>query len=681
MADNDQFRILVGGTATNAGYAEIATADDGTEPIYVRQYTGVFSSLTRTATLLDGSGNTSFPGNVGIGTTSPVSKLEVYSGSGANYIYATNGTAATFNGLMIRYNSTDYMGAIGNPSTGEFRLGGFNASGYWTTIYSNNSETVRVTGGNVGIGTTSPGVILDVNGSGIRITNATPNVYFNNTTVQWKAYMPSNNFAINDAVRDVLTLGYNGAASYFQGCNVGIGTTSPIAKLHVSGTTGGVFEVDGAAAVNALYVSASGNVGIGTTNPSFLLNIYGSSAATVYQTPGTGTGGGNGFYVGHTSNISYLWNYNNFPLVLATNNTERMRIDSGGNVGIGTTVPSNRLEVNVSLDGAQRIAIFKNGFSTGYTSIAIDRPNTARYSFIEHTTAGTTDWYTGTGYNGGAGNSSYQISTGINLSDSKLVITTGGNVGIGTTAPTAKLHIQSGSSVVNPNSDVDDLFIETSGNSGITIGSSTSGTGNIYFGDSSVNSIGRIVYDHSGDSMRLWTNSGERFRIDSSGNVGIGTTSPRAKLHVWDSTNFGTVAIGNTTFPTLLTSNASSGEFRVDNRSSAAAGFITFYPNGQDTVSGSEAMRINTNGNVGINCTGANAKLEVVATSGEIFRADAASGAYRIVATQTGVNMNGNVGIGTTTPGSKLSIVGLPTSATGLSAGDIWNDGGTLKIV
>ena len=64
MADNDQFRILVGGTATNAGYVEIATADDGTEPIYVRQYTGVFSSLTRTATLLDGSGNTSFPGTV-----------------------------------------------------------------------------------------------------------------------------------------------------------------------------------------------------------------------------------------------------------------------------------------------------------------------------------------------------------------------------------------------------------------------------------------------------------------------------------------------------------------------------------------------------------------------------------------------------------------------------------------
>jgi hypothetical protein len=64
MADNDQFRILVGGTSSNAGFVEIATADDGTEPIHVRQYTGVFTSLIRTATLLDGSGNTSFPGTV-----------------------------------------------------------------------------------------------------------------------------------------------------------------------------------------------------------------------------------------------------------------------------------------------------------------------------------------------------------------------------------------------------------------------------------------------------------------------------------------------------------------------------------------------------------------------------------------------------------------------------------------
>ena len=63
MGSNDFFRIRVGG-GSNAGYVEIATADDGTEPIYIRQYTGVFTDVTRTATILDGSGNTTFPGAV-----------------------------------------------------------------------------------------------------------------------------------------------------------------------------------------------------------------------------------------------------------------------------------------------------------------------------------------------------------------------------------------------------------------------------------------------------------------------------------------------------------------------------------------------------------------------------------------------------------------------------------------
>ena len=65
MASNDQCRIMCGG-ADNAGYMEIATADDGNEPIYVRQYTGVFGSITRTLTLLDGSGNTVLPGRISL---------------------------------------------------------------------------------------------------------------------------------------------------------------------------------------------------------------------------------------------------------------------------------------------------------------------------------------------------------------------------------------------------------------------------------------------------------------------------------------------------------------------------------------------------------------------------------------------------------------------------------------
>lgn len=92
MADNDQFRIRVGG-ASNGGWVEIATADDGTEPIYVRQYTGVFTTVTRTATLLDGSGNTSFPGTLTAGSI-------VKSGGTSSQYLMADGSTSTLSGVV-----------------------------------------------------------------------------------------------------------------------------------------------------------------------------------------------------------------------------------------------------------------------------------------------------------------------------------------------------------------------------------------------------------------------------------------------------------------------------------------------------------------------------------------------------------------------------------------------------
>ena len=120
MADNDQFRIRIGGTATNAGYVEIATSDDATEPIYVRQYTQVggvaFTTLTRTATLLDGSGNTSFPGTI----------------TATTYTGAWNGTA-----IAGQY------GGTGVANTGKtITLGGnLTTSGAFTTTLTATANT------------------------------------------------------------------------------------------------------------------------------------------------------------------------------------------------------------------------------------------------------------------------------------------------------------------------------------------------------------------------------------------------------------------------------------------------------------------------------------------------------------------------------------------------------------
>ena len=92
--DNDNGRVAVGATAANAGWMEIATADDGNEPIYVRQYTGAYATITRTLTLLDGSGNTIFPGSINFNSRGSNS---IYNGPNDNAL----GVGEALNNLVI----------------------------------------------------------------------------------------------------------------------------------------------------------------------------------------------------------------------------------------------------------------------------------------------------------------------------------------------------------------------------------------------------------------------------------------------------------------------------------------------------------------------------------------------------------------------------------------------------
>lgn len=146
MATNDQFRILVGG-AENAGYVELATADDGTEPIYVRQYTGVFTTVARTATILDGNGNTSFPGTV----TAPT-----FSGAlSGRSTYASYADEATNNYFYVRGTSPSVLlvdndgGGAGVAQTRYLHhngqlIGFLNANANWS-MYVDDAGTVTAT--------------------------------------------------------------------------------------------------------------------------------------------------------------------------------------------------------------------------------------------------------------------------------------------------------------------------------------------------------------------------------------------------------------------------------------------------------------------------------------------------------------------------------------------------------
>lgn len=117
MADNDLFRIRCGGPS-NQGWVEIATADDGTEPIYVRQYTGEFASITRTLTLLDGSGNTHVPGDI------------------------------LANNYMCKIYGND-AGGLGNYTNGDLTLLS-TRSGMYLRLVATNSSIAFITTGNNG---------------------------------------------------------------------------------------------------------------------------------------------------------------------------------------------------------------------------------------------------------------------------------------------------------------------------------------------------------------------------------------------------------------------------------------------------------------------------------------------------------------------------------------------------
>lgn len=135
--DNDYGRVAYGGTASNAGWMEIASCDNGNEPIYARQYTGVFTTVKRTATLLDANGNTVFPGTV----TAPT------------FTGALNGTAewskrlATNSQLTFGLNGLTYFnanlgaGTAANQNVGPtaqwwhiLRMNHGNGSGYFADI-------------------------------------------------------------------------------------------------------------------------------------------------------------------------------------------------------------------------------------------------------------------------------------------------------------------------------------------------------------------------------------------------------------------------------------------------------------------------------------------------------------------------------------------------------------------
>jgi len=198
-----------------------------------------------------------------------------------------------------------------------------------------------------------------------------------------------------------------------------------------------------------------------------------------------------------------------------------------------TGIDDNADATAITIDSSERVGIGKTP-STWFLDVDSSSTNVASFDGSNNTgvvinsSSSIADII---GYSNSA--SSYNALNIRGASGTGLVVDTSNRVGIGETSPEGTLHIKGGASGSSYTADgADKLIIEHSDSVAIDLRTPASNQALIMFSDGT-RSQGLIGYNHSDDSMRF-SNSGnaERMRIDSSGNVGIGTTSPNTKLHI-----------------------------------------------------------------------------------------------------------------------------------------------------
>ena len=305
--------LSVKGTISRLNSSGIQVINLGTTSDHAQLLLNNSGGVNRIAFNTGGADSYINAGKFGIGTTTPSSKLHVLSGAVSGYsedtyadiivedsdariqVVSDNGGTNGSSIILTNVDSGTHSNwAIGQTTTGnsnKLHIGHNTSSGGDTSNFSNTQDLVITTDGKVGIGTTSPASILDVNGGSA-----------NGVKIQ----------AANAATEYVLSATTsNGTSRLWVGGtgNVGIGTTSPASPLSVVGSA----RIDGSSGDGVLTIA----------------NSAGSQSLRLDQ---------NSIRTTTNNNLTFLTNGNSNSLVLN---------QSTNNIGIGTNVPDHRLEVDL----------------------------------------------------------------------------------------------------------------------------------------------------------------------------------------------------------------------------------------------------------------------------------------------------------------------------------------------